>query len=78
MICFERVNLLPVNSVCLVGLGEIIMLQWALTFFIVALIAALLGFTQIAGTASWIAQVLFVVFLVLAIVSLLTGRRPAV
>lgn len=52
------------------------MLQWALTFFIIAIIAGLLGFSQIVGTATWIAQALFVVFLILAIISLLTGRKP--
>jgi uncharacterized membrane protein YtjA (UPF0391 family) len=60
-------------------LGGRIMLGWAVTFFIVALIAAILGFGGIAGTASWIAQVLFVVFLILFLVSLISGRRsPAV
>lgn len=51
------------------------MLNWALTFFIVALIAAALGFGGIAGEAAWVAKVLFVVFLVLFLFSLLTGRR---
>jgi len=57
-----------------------IMLNWALTFLIVALIAAVFGFTGIAHDAAWIAQVLFVVFLVLFLVSALTGavRRPPV
>lgn len=54
------------------------MLSWALTFLIVALIAAALGFTGIAGTSAWIAQTLFVVFLVLFLISLLLGRRPPV
>ena len=56
------------------------MLNWALTFLIFALIAAIFGFGNIAGTAAWIAQVLFVVFLVLFLVSALTGavRRPPV
>jgi uncharacterized membrane protein YtjA (UPF0391 family) len=55
-----------------------VMLQWALTFLVLALIAALLGFGGLAGTMAWIGQVLFVVFLVLFIVSLVTGgiRRP--
>ena len=63
------------------------MLGWALTFFIVALIAAALGFTGIAGAASSVAQVLFFVFLVLLVVAGvasavrgtapgLTGGRP--
>jgi uncharacterized membrane protein YtjA (UPF0391 family) len=60
--------------------GATIMLNWALTFLIVALIAAVFGFTGIAADAAWIAQVLFVVFLVLFLVSALTGavRRPPV
>ena len=54
------------------------MLNWALLFLIVALVSAVLGFGVVAGTAAWFAQVLFVVFLVLFLVSLLTGsiRTP--
>jgi uncharacterized membrane protein YtjA (UPF0391 family) len=51
------------------------MLSWALTFLIIALVAALLGFGVVAGTAAWIAKVLFVVFLILFVVSLIAGRR---
>jgi uncharacterized membrane protein YtjA (UPF0391 family) len=55
------------------------MLQWALAFLIVAIIAGLLGFFALAGAAAWIAKVLLVVFLVLFLVSLVTGiRRPVV
>jgi uncharacterized membrane protein YtjA (UPF0391 family) len=55
------------------------MLSWALTFLVIALIAAVLGFGGIAGTASYIAQVLFFVFLVLFIISLIVPRlRPPV
>jgi uncharacterized membrane protein YtjA (UPF0391 family) len=56
------------------------MLNWALTFLIIALIAAVFGFGGVAIEAAWIAKVLFVVFLVLFLVSLLTGavRRPPV
>ena len=46
------------------------MLSWALTFLVVALIAGLLGFTTIAGTAMGVAKILFFVFLVLFVVSL--------
>lgn len=54
------------------------MLYWALVFLIVALVAGALGFGVVAGTAAWIAKVLFIVFLVLFIVSLIFGtRRPA-
>jgi len=53
------------------------MLGWAIGFFIIALIAAVFGFTGIAGAATTIAQVLFWVFLVLFVVSLIMGRgRP--
>jgi uncharacterized membrane protein YtjA (UPF0391 family) len=51
------------------------MLSWALLFLVIALIAGVLGFGVVAGTAAWIAKVLFVVFLVLFLVSLLFGRR---
>jgi uncharacterized membrane protein YtjA (UPF0391 family) len=43
------------------------MLHYAVVFFVIALIAALFGFTSIAAGASSIAQVLFVVFLILAV-----------
>lgn len=46
------------------------MLGWALTFLVVALIAGVLGFTTIAGTAMAIAKIVFFVFLVLFLVSL--------
>ncbi|VDC33648.1 DUF1328 domain-containing protein [Pseudogemmobacter humi] len=54
---------------------------WALTFLIVALIAASLGFTGVAGTASSIAQVLFFVFIALFVVAILSRAirsRPPV
>jgi uncharacterized membrane protein YtjA (UPF0391 family) len=55
------------------------MLHYALVFLIVALIAGVLGFGFLAGTAMWIAKVLFVVFLILFLVSFISGRgRPAV
>ena len=47
------------------------MLRWALTFFIVAIIAAIFGFTGIAGAATDIARTLFFVFLLLLVVSAL-------
>jgi uncharacterized membrane protein YtjA (UPF0391 family) len=57
------------------------MLTWALTFFVLALIAALFGFTDIAGAAVGIAKILFFVFLVLLVVSALAGAlrgRPPI
>lgn len=58
------------------------MLRWAMAFLIIALIAALLGFGGVAGTASSIAVTLFWVFVALFVLSLLvsvvTGRRAPV
>ena len=50
------------------------MLSWAITFLIIAIIAAVLGFGGIAVTATGIAKILFVVFLVLFVASLIFGR----
>jgi len=47
------------------------MLGWALTFLVVALIAGVLGFTTIAGAAIGIAKLVFYVFLLLFVVSLI-------
>lgn len=53
------------------------MLGWSLTFLVIALIAATLGFGGIAGASAGIAKVLFFVFLVVFLVSLVMGRRVA-
>jgi uncharacterized membrane protein YtjA (UPF0391 family) len=49
------------------------MLSWALTFLVLALIAAVLGFGGLAANAAWIAQILFAIFLVLFVVSLIAN-----
>jgi uncharacterized membrane protein YtjA (UPF0391 family) len=54
---------------CIPPSQEKAMLHYAVVFFVIALIAALFGFTGIAAGAASIAQVLFVVFIVLAIAS---------
>lgn len=51
------------------------MIGMAATFLIVAIVAAVLGFTGIAGVATSIAWTLFVVGLILAIVFGVLGRR---
>lgn len=51
------------------------MLRWAIIFFVVALVAAVFGFGGIAGDAAWIGKILLVVFLILAVVSFLFGRK---
>jgi uncharacterized membrane protein YtjA (UPF0391 family) len=56
------------------------MLRWALLFLIVALIAAVLGFGGIAGTAIGIAKLVFgvaiVLFLISAIAGVVRGHGP--
>ena len=49
------------------------MLGWALTFLVVALIAGALGFGGIAGASTGIAQILFVVFIILFAITII-GR----
>jgi uncharacterized membrane protein YtjA (UPF0391 family) len=62
--------------------GEVPMLGWAVTFLIVALIAAVLGFGGIAGVAVEAAKIIFFVAIVLfaisAVVALFRGRSPTV
>ena len=53
------------------------MLSWAILFFILALVAAFFGFSGIAASASGIAKVLLLLFVVGFVVSLiLHGRGP--
>ena len=54
------------------------MLNLSITLLVVALIAGLLGFTTIAGTAIEFAKIVFVIFLVLFVVSLIFGNRRIV
>lgn len=49
------------------------MLRMALAFLVVALIAGLFGFTNIAGVSIDAAQILFFLFLVLAIVAFIAN-----
>jgi uncharacterized membrane protein YtjA (UPF0391 family) len=60
----------------------IAMLGWAMTFLIVALIAAVLGFGGIAGFAVEIAKIIFfvaiILFVISAIFGLMRGRSPTV
>ncbi len=49
------------------------MLRWALIFFVVAVISAAFGFLGIASAAVGMARLLFYVFLLLFLVSLVGG-----
>ncbi|MCL4124833.1 UNVERIFIED_CONTAM: hypothetical protein GTU68_007811 [Idotea baltica] len=56
------------------------MLGWALTFLVVALIAAVFGFSGIASASAGIAQILFFIFVALFVIAMivraLKGRAP--
>ncbi|MEZ5774864.1 MAG: DUF1328 domain-containing protein [Hyphomicrobiaceae bacterium] len=56
------------------------MLGWAILFLIIALIAGALGFGGVAVISANLAQLIFWIFIVLFVVSLIysliTGRRP--
>ena len=49
------------------------MLGWALTFLVIALAAALLGFGGVAGTAVGIAKIIFFVAIALFLISAMAG-----
>jgi uncharacterized membrane protein YtjA (UPF0391 family) len=58
------------------------MMGWAVTFLIVALIAAVLGFGGIAGVAIEAAKLVFfvaiILFLISAVLAMVRGRTPTV
>ncbi|HTP46440.1 MAG TPA: DUF1328 domain-containing protein [Casimicrobiaceae bacterium] len=49
------------------------MLHYALVFFVIAIVAAIFGFGGIAAGAVEIAKILFFIFLILFVVSLVVG-----
>ncbi len=51
------------------------MVRLAITFFILALVAAALGWGGMAGELAGFAKILLFVFLVLAVISFVMGRR---
>jgi len=55
------------------------MLNWSITFLVIAIAAAVLGFGGIAGSAAGIAKILFGLFLVLFVISAISralqGKR---
>ena len=54
------------------------MLRWTITFLVIAIIAAKLGFGGIDAGAAGIAKILFYIFLVLFVLSFFIGRRSSV
>lgn len=51
------------------------MLQWAVVFFIIAIVSAVFGFSGVAADSAHIGKILAVIGIVLALVSLLVHRR---
>lgn len=51
------------------------MMSWAVTFLIIAIVAALLGFSGVAGAAVNIAWTLAIVGIIVALVFMVMGRR---
>lgn len=61
---YELVTALPLQS----GGG---FLYYAIVFFVLALVAALVGFRGVAGISMEIARIFVLIFIVLAVISLL-------
>ncbi len=53
------------------------MFKWALIFAAIALVAAILGFSGVAGAAAGIAKILFFVGLALVVLFLVLGSAAA-
>lgn len=69
-----------ITNVLFNKLMEVNMLNWAVTFFVIAIIAAIFGFGGIAGAAAGMAKIIFFIFIVLLVISLianaLRGKAP--
>lgn len=52
------------------------MLHYAIIFFVIALIAAVLGFGGVTGVAMEVGRILCILFVILAVISLFRGRTP--
>ncbi len=54
------------------------MLQNTIIFLVLAIVAGALGFGVLAGTAALIAKICLVIFVVMVVISFLTGKKPPV
>ena len=69
-------DLQPTNSTDGIAIStrkEVTVLQTAAVFFVIAIIAAVFGFGGIAAGATEIAKILFFIFLIVFVVSLVMG-----
>ena len=53
------------------------LLKWALIFFLISVVAAVFGFTDLSAASADVARILFYIFLVIFIVLLLLGLLAA-
>jgi uncharacterized membrane protein YtjA (UPF0391 family) len=53
------------------------MLYWSVIFFVVAIAAAVFGFSGVASDTAYIGKILAIVGLVLAVISFLSHRRSS-
>jgi uncharacterized membrane protein YtjA (UPF0391 family) len=51
------------------------MIYWAVIFFIIAIVAAIFGFSGIAHDSAYLGKILAVIGIILAVVSFLFSRR---
>ena len=68
------------RNIAVMGESEkegVFMLRWAVIFLVIALVAALFGFTGIASAAAGIAKFLFFLFLVVCLVLFIAGMSVA-
>lgn len=61
---------LPAVDLVPLQVGGVDLLWWAVVFFVLAIVAAVLGFGEVAGLTMDIAKWLVIIFLVLAVVAL--------
>jgi uncharacterized membrane protein YtjA (UPF0391 family) len=54
------------------------MLKWTAVFLVIAIVAAALGFSGLVDGGAWLAKVVFVLFAVLFILSLIFRTRPPI
>ena len=71
-ICYSNYNWHDINGLY-IKKQQTVMLKWTAIFLIIAIIAAIFGFTGIAQGAAEIAKVIFFIFIVLVVLSLVFG-----
>jgi uncharacterized membrane protein YtjA (UPF0391 family) len=65
------------NKACLLVGWEGTMLRWAAVFFVIAIVAAALGFARMGSSAMFFSRIMFIVFLLLAIIAFMAGKLLA-